>query len=195
MLFAVIDLTDILVNVGKVIPPALMFLQAVFALIGLYLGASALMEMYGSADGNAHKFVAGKDTYSFGSALAQLVVAAFFFGLADMQLIGILSRTLTTDYANSRMISYSSTSQTMAERSQLAVLAILGIMQVVGFVSMAKGLITVNHHFNGRRNEGIGTATAWILGGLLAWNFKWFSDVLNNTIGFDFFNLFSLASP
>lgn len=195
MLLAVIDLTDVLVNVGKVIPPALMLLQGIFAVIGLYLGAGALMEMYGSADGNAHKFVAGKDTYSFGSALAQLVVAAFFLGLADMQLVGILSRTLTTDYANSRMVSYSASGSTLAEQSQLAVLALLGIMQVVGFVSMAKGLITVNHHFNGRRHEGLGTATAWILGGLLAWNFKWFSDVLNNTLGFDFFNLFSLASP
>jgi intracellular multiplication protein IcmC len=102
-----------------------------------------------------------------------------------------MSRTLTGDYANSRMLSYSSTGTTLQEQAQLATLALLGIMQVVGFIAMVKGWLTVNGYYNNQTQAGLGTASGWIIGGVLAWNFKWFSDVLNNTIGFNLVGLFT----
>ena len=79
----------------------------------------------------------------------------------------------------------------MQAQAQLATLALLGIMQVVGFIAMVKGWLTVNGYYNNQTQAGLGTASGWIIGGILAWNFKWFSDVLNNTIGFNLVGLFT----
>jgi intracellular multiplication protein IcmC len=107
-------------------------------------------------------------------------------------LVGILSRTLTTDYANSRMLSYSADgATTFKERAQLATLALLGIMQVVGLTSMVKGWLSINNYYNQQVQSSLGTSFTWLIGGVLAWNFKWVSDVINNTIGFNIIGLFT----
>ncbi|MEX5624389.1 type IV secretion protein DotIE, partial [Pseudomonas syringae] len=70
-----------------------------------------------------------------------------------------MSRTLTGDYANSRMLSYSSTGTTLQQQAQLATLALLGIMQVVGLIAMVKGWLTVNGYYNNQTQAGLGTAS------------------------------------
>ncbi|KPY55656.1 MULTISPECIES: hypothetical protein [Pseudomonas syringae group] len=185
------DLVQIMVNVGKIIPPLIMMLQGISALIGLYLTAGALIEIWGVTHDNALKYVAGKNKFSIGSAIVQLFIGAILLSVGTLEWMGIMSRTITGDYANSRMLSYSSSGSTLKEQAQLATLALLGIMQVVGFIAMIKGWLTVNGYYNQQSQAGLGTATGWIIGGILAWNFKWFSDVLNNTIGFNLIGLFT----
>ncbi|WP_240533900.1 hypothetical protein [Aeromonas veronii] len=41
------DLMEVLVNVGGVIPPIIMMLQGIAALMGLYLVATSLIEIWG----------------------------------------------------------------------------------------------------------------------------------------------------
>lgn len=185
------DLVTVLVNVGNIIPPLIMMLQGICVLIGLYLTSGALIEIWGVTHDNALKYVAGKTKFSVGSAIVQLFIGAIFLAIGTLEWMGIMSRTLTGDYANSRMLSYSSSGTTLQEQAQLATLALLGIMQVVGFIAMCKGWLTVNGYFNQQSQAGLGTATGWIIGGILAWNFKWFSDVVNNTLGFNIISLFT----
>jgi intracellular multiplication protein IcmC len=185
------DLIQVMVNVGKIIPPLIMMLQGISVLIGLYLTAGALIEMWGVTHDNALKYVAGKNKFSIGSAIVQLFIGAILLSVGTLEWMGIMSRTITGDYANSRMLSYSSSGSTLKEQAQLATLALLGIMQVVGFIAMIKGWLTVNGYYNQQSQAGLGTATGWMIGGILAWNFKWFSDVLNNTIGFNLIGLFT----
>ena len=185
------DLVQVMVNIGKVIPTAIMMCQGIAALIGLYLTASALVELWGVTHENALKYVAGRQRFSVGAACLQLFIGAILLAIGTLQWMGIMSRTLTGDYANSRMLSYSATGTTLQEQAQLASLALLGIMQVVGFIAMVKGWLTVNGYYNNQSQAGLGTASGWIIGGILAWNFKWFSDVLNNTIGFNLIGLFT----
>ncbi|HDS1733937.1 MULTISPECIES: type IV secretion protein DotIE [Pseudomonas] len=185
------DLVDVMVNIGKVVPTAIMMCQGIAALIGLYLTASALVELWGVTHDNALKYVAGRQRFSVGSACVQLVIGSILLAIGTLEWMGIMSRTLTGDYANSRMLSYSSSGSTLQAQAQLATLALLGIMQVVGFIAMVKGWLTVNGYYNNQTQAGLGTASGWIIGGILAWNFKWFSDVLNNTIGFNLVGLFT----
>lgn len=185
------DLVTVLVNVGEVIPPAIMMLQGISAFMGLYLVGSALIEIWGVSHDNAMKYVSGRQRFSVGSAIVQMVIGSVLLAMGTLELMGIMSRTLTGDYANSRMLSYSASGTTLQEQAQLATLSLLGIMQVVGFIAMVKGWLTINSFYNAQGQAGLGQATGWIIGGVLAWNFKWFSDVLNNTIGFNLIGMFT----
>lgn len=186
------DLVSILVNVGKVLPAIIMVLQGVCTLIGLYFVASALIELWGVTHDNALKYIPGRERFSIGSALITLSIGSILLSLGTLELVGILSRTITGDYANSRMaaLSYSGGSS-VSEKTELAAAALLGVMEVVGFVAMIRGWILVNRYYNNHYNSGIGIAIGYIIGGVLAWNFKWFADIVNNTLGFNVIKLFS----
>lgn len=188
------DLMEVLVNVGVIIPPIIMMLQGIAALMGLYLVSSSLIEIWGVTHDNAMKYVAGRQRFSVGSALVTMFVGSILLAMGTLELVGILSRTLTGDYADSRVTADSlaySGGGGLAEKAQIASLALLGIMQVVGFIAMVKGWLTVNRYYNQQGQAGFGQAFGWIIGGVLAWNFKWFSDVLNNTIGFNLIGMFT----
>lgn len=185
------DLVTILVNLGSVIPSIIMLLQGIASLIGLYLTALGLTELWGVSHDNALKFIPGKTRFSVGQALIQLLIGAILIAMGTLELVGILSRTLTADYANARMLSYTAGGSSLQEQTQLATLALLGIMQIVGFIAMIKGWLVINNFYSHQSQAGLGSASAWIIGGVLAWNFKWFADVLNNTIGFNVIGLFT----
>jgi len=188
------DLIDVLVNVGSVIPPIIMMLQGIAALMGLYLVAISLIEIWGVTHDQALKYVAGRQRFSVGSALISMFIGSILLAMGTLELVGILSRTITGGYANSRVtadaLSYTSGGG-LAEKGQIATLALLGIMQAVGFIAMVKGWLTINRYYNQQGQAGLGHAFGWIIGGVLAWNFKWFSDLLNNTIGFNLIGLFT----
>ncbi len=188
------DLVDVLVNVGAVIPPLIMMLQGISALMGLYLVSISLVEIWGVSHDNALKYVAGRQRFSVGSALISIFIGSILLAMGTLELVGILSRTLTGDYANSRatadVLSYTGGGG-LAEKAQIATLALLGIMQVVGFIAMVKGWITINRYYNQQGQAGLDHAFGWLIGGILAWNFKWFSDLINNTIGFNIIGLFT----
>lgn len=188
------DLMDVLVNVGGVVPSIIMMLQGIASLIGLYLVSASLIEIWGVTHDNAMKYVPGRQRYSVGSALISMFIGSILLAMGTLELVGIMSRTLTGDYANSRVtaeaLSYTSGGG-LAEKTQVATMALLGIMQVIGFIAMVKGWLTVNRYYNQQGQAGLGQAFGWIIGGVLAWNFKWFSDLLNNTMGFNLIGFFT----
>jgi intracellular multiplication protein IcmC len=79
---------------------------------------------------------------------------------------------------------------TFDEQRLAAMAGILGIMQIVGFVAMLKGWLTINSRTQGQSQAGYGLAAGWLIGGIIAWNFKWFSDVANCTFGFNVIGMF-----
>lgn len=190
------DLVELLINAGQVAPALLMMMQGIVAVMGLYLVGSALVELWGVSHDNALKYVAGRQRFSTGSALISLMVGALMSAMSTLNLMGILSRTLSDDYAAERIdqimpagMAYSAASS-LADKGAVATVALLSIMQVVGFVAMVKALMTVNRHYNNEQAD-LGSASGWALGGILCWNFKWFSDVVNNTLGFDVISMFT----
>lgn len=184
------DLMKILANFSSQILPLIVLLQSIAGLMGLYLVAGALAEMWGVSHDNALKYVPGKNRFSTGSAVVQLVIGGVLCAMATLEMVGVLSRTLTTDFANSRYLSYAPTGGTFDEQRLAAMSALLGIMQIVGFIAMIKGWMTINRHANGQAQAGIGTAVTWLIGGIIAWNFKWFTDMLNCTMGFNIIGMF-----
>lgn len=187
------DLVEVLINAGGVAPVLVMMLQGIAALIGLYLVCGALIELWGVSHDNALKYVAGRQRFSIGSALVSLVVGAMLSALSTLNLVGILSRTLTDNYVDSRImpsaISYAQGAQ-LSDKGAVATIALLSIMQVVGFIALVKSLMTVNRYYNNQQAD-LGSATGWAIGGILCWNFKWFADVVNNTLGFDIVSMFT----
>lgn len=189
------DLMTMLVNIGVVIPPIIIMMQTIAAVAGIWFVATALFEMWGVSHDGALKYIPGKNRFSMGSAAVQLVVGAFLSALGTLELVGVLTRTLTGNYCNSRMLSYSAPTGggTLAENVHLATLALMGIFQIVGFAALVKALFTVNDRANNQANAGYGKAIAWAIGGIACWNFEWFAQMLNNTIGFKIFGLFTPA--
>ncbi len=184
------DLMKILANVSSQIGPIIMLLQGIASLMGLWLVAGALAELWGVTHDNALKYVPGKNKFSAGSAAVQLMVGGLLCAMGTLQLVGVLSRTVTDDFVSSRFLSYTPANGSFDEQRLAAMAALLGIMQIVGFVAMVKGWLTVNDHANGQAKAGMGTAIAWLLGGVVAWNFKWFTEVLNCTLGFNMVGMF-----
>ena len=184
------DLLDILARIGAQITPLIMLLQTVALLIGLYMVAGALSEMWGVSNDNALKYVPGNSRFSVGSAIVKLLLGGILCAMGTLEMVGILSRTLTEDVATSRFLSYAPVNNSFNEQKMAAMATLLGIMQVVGFIAMIKGWLTINRHASGQSQAGIGTATAWLIGGVIAWNFKWFTDVLNCTLGYNVIGMF-----
>ena len=135
------DLLDLLVNAGKVAPALLMMIQGIAALVGLYLVGSALVELWGVSHDNALKYVAGRQRFSTGSALISLLVGALLSALSTLNLMGIMSRTVSDDYVASRIMptdmAYTA-GGSLADKGAVATIALLSIMQVVGFIAMFK---------------------------------------------------------
>jgi intracellular multiplication protein IcmC len=185
------DLMTILANLSSQITPIIELLQHVAALMGLYLVGTALIEIWGATNDNALKYLPGNTRYSVGSALAQLGIGAALSALSTLQLVGILSRTVTEDYANSRFLSYAPTGNSFDEQRLAALASLLGIMQIVGFTALVKALLTLNQRAKGQAQASIGMAVAWTAGGLGCWNFKWLTDVLNRTAGYNVIGIFT----
>lgn len=187
------DLIELLINAGQVAPALLMMLQGIVAVMGLYLVGSALVELWGVSHDNALKYVAGRQRFSTGSALVSLMIGALLSAMSTLNLMGIMSRTLSDDYAAARIMpsdmAYSA-GGSLADKGAVATIALLSIMQIVGFVAMVKALMTVNRYYNNQQAH-LGSAAGWLLGGVLCWNFKWFSDVVNNTLGFSIISMFT----
>lgn len=184
------DLMTILANFSSQISPIIMMLQGIAALMGVWLVAGSLVEMWGVTYDNALKYVPSNKRFSIGSACVQLIVGAMLCAMGTLQLVGVLSRTLTEDFANSRFLSYTMADNSFEEQRLAAMAALLGIMQIVGFVAMVKGWLTINQTANGQAKASLGISTAWLVGGLICWNFKWFTDVLNCTLGFNIIGMF-----
>ncbi len=179
------DLAALLVNLNGLIDPIISLVQITTGLIGLYLVSSSLFDLWGSSNNNIQKYLSSASRVTVSGAIVKMFVGAIFISVSTLEMVGILSRSVTGGTAEVRMTSDGLTyvqNASLNEQAQLAALVVLGILQVIGLVAMAKGLLTINKHYNGQSHQGIGTAMAWLIGGLCAWNFRFFTAVLNNTI-------------
>ncbi|MBJ8931598.1 type IV secretion protein DotIE [Citrobacter freundii] len=187
------DLISVMINVGQIAPIFIMVLQGLSILAGTYLVASSLIDFYLTTNDNSSKMFSSNSKVSVGGASVKLIVGGFLVGLGTLQVVGIFSRSLTGDYVNSRMMSYSTSGTSIAEQAQLAVLALLSIMQAVGMSAIYRGFwALVERHNGNQQGNSYARIAGWFIGGLLAWNFKWTSDVVNNQLGF---NIISILTP
>lgn len=187
------DLMTVLANIGNSIPPIIMMMQGFAVTAGVVFTGLALMEYYCIANDNATKFLSGASRYTVQSATTQLVIGAILLLLGTLELVGIMTRSVTGDFVASRVMSYQATGTTMAERAQAATYGLLGLMQLVGFVAMFKGWLMVNRRAHGQEPGGAGLAWTFVLGGLAAWNFQWVAQVINNTTGFNLIGMFNMG--
>lgn len=191
------DLMTMLIGIGKVIPSIIMLMQLAAMVIGVYLTIQGAFGLWAANSDNLSKHLSGHQSYSTTRGIVQIFLGALFLSLGTLEFVGILSRSLTGDYAAARMtadvLSYTPGKDSGAqEKAKAVVLALLALLQAVGFVALCKGFFTINRYFKqNTAAASVGMALTWILGGIIAWNFKWFSDVINNTVGFDFISLFT----
>jgi|SRR5471030_577370 len=184
------DLMSILAAFGSQIAPIIMLMQTIAGLMGLWFVISALIEFWGVDNANASKYISGKSNFSVTGGLVKLLLGGAMASMSTLELVGILSRSVTDDYANSRFLSYAPTDSSFDQQRLAALTTILGLLQIVGFTAMIKGWMTVNNVTQGKSQTSLGIAFVWMIGGIIAWNFKWFTDVLNCSAGFNIIGMF-----
>ena len=191
------DLMTLLANFSSAIAPLIMMLQAIAALMGLWYTTGALAELYGASHDNAARFLPGNKHFSTGGALVKLSIGGVLCAMGTLQMVGTLTRTFSDDYVASRFLSYTATDNSFDQQKLAAMAALLGIMQVVGFIAMVKGWTTINARAQGQGGAvGYGVALAWLIGGILCWNFKWTTDVINCQFGYNVIGIFtSINTP
>ncbi|MEA9392220.1 type IV secretion protein DotIE [Acerihabitans sp. TG2] len=185
------DLMLMVINIGKIIPQFIMLVQGTAGLTGLFFIGTSLLDFWLANSPGTEKHFAGSRTATNMGASTKLFVGGLFMSFATLQLVGIMSRSITGDYVNSRALSYSAGGSSMEEQAQLATLALLSIMQAVGACAFFRCLLTLNARGNGQQNAGLSKVALWGIGAILAWNFKWFSDSVNNWVGFNVIALFT----
>lgn len=187
------DLMSVLVKVGAVAPAFVMLLQVIFAFLGFIFTGKGLLDIYISTNDNSQKFFSASSHTSTAGGIGLLLLGGIMMSFSTLQIVGVLSRSITGNYVNSRLMSYSASGTSAAEQAQMAIMAIMGIMQAVGLTAMFRACISIyDKMVNNSRGNSYGIITGWFLGGLAAWNFKWTADVINNTIGF---NIISILTP
>jgi len=187
------DLMTVLVNLGNVIPPVIMMMQGIAMTAGVWLTGTALMEMWCINNENSSKHISGASRFTYQSAITQIVIGAILLSLGTLELVGIMTRSISGDFVASRIMSYQATGTTMAERAQAATQGLLGLMQLVGFCAMFKGWMMINSRAHGVESGAASIGWTFVIGGLACWNFQWVSDVLNNSIGFNLIGMFNLG--
>jgi len=191
------DLMTMLIGIGKVIPSIIMLMQLVAMVTGTFITISGLIEVWGAGSENSAKYLSSQRSYSTAVGITQIVLGGVLLATGTLEFVGILSRTVTGDYAAARMtadvLSYNpGQDSNTAEKAKAVTMALLALMQAVGFAAIYKGWLSLNRYVKqGSSSVSFGTCMTWIIGGIFAWNFKWVSDVVNNTVGFNFLSLFS----
>lgn len=184
------DLMTVLVNISGHIPAIISMMQGIVQLIALYFVGHALFEIWAVSYDNASKYVSGSQSFSYSSAVMQFCIGAILFSMSDLEMVGIMSRTVTGDFVSSRFIAYGVEDASYSAQVEAATRALLGVLQIVGFSAMCKGWFTLNRIFNAQTQTPMTTAFGWLIGGIAAWNFQWVAEVLNNSTGFNFITLF-----
>jgi intracellular multiplication protein IcmC len=188
---------SMLIALGTVMPSLIMLMQGVAIAAGVWLTIDGMLEVWGANNDNLKKHVSGTRSYSTAGGLIQILIGGILLSFGTLEFVGVLSRTFTGDYAAARMtadsLSYTpGASSTVQEKAQAVVMALLALLQAVGFTAMFKGFFSLNRYFKQHGQAApFSVSITWIIAGMFAWNFKWVSDVINNTIGFNFISLFA----
>lgn len=188
------DLMGLLVAVSRVIPFLIILMQAVVALVGLCLVAKGAVSIYVSSQDNADKFFTGTTNYSYSLGFICMFIGTLLIGMADLQVIGILSRSFTGGYTTEVVMAQAltyGTGNSFSERTRQATLAIFSIFQAVGFFAISRGFFGIYEINAGKSTFGYGGASAFIIAGVFCWNMQWFVQRVENTIGFSFIGLFT----
>jgi len=186
-----------LIGIGKSIPSIVMLIQLTAMVVGVYFTIDGLIEVWGANNQNLSKHISSQRSYSTTGGMIQILIGSLLLSIGTLEFVGILSRSITGDYAAARMtadiLSYTPReNSTVQEKAVAVTMALLALMQAVGLIAIIKGFFGMNRYFKQTGAAApFSVSLTWVIGGIIAWNFKWFSDVLNNTIGFDFISLFS----
>lgn len=195
---------SILVNSGRHVAYGIDLVRYIMMATGVYFVLTGLVELWAVSDDRALKYLRGRDRLNHGSAIVSLLLGGILLAMAQVTSTGglaVLSRTIgvTTSGAGSNWswawdgpmtAEAAEQMHSKADLGQLthyAKLGLLGIMKVLGLAAILRGWLTLNAYYNQRYNAGLGTAIAWLIGGVLAWNLQWFADILNNSLGVNLF--------
>ncbi|MCL2875783.1 MAG: hypothetical protein FWF12_05740 [Betaproteobacteria bacterium] len=189
------DLVGVLINLAREAEPVIIVIQGVAGLIAIFLFTSGLVDLWMAGNANSQKFLSGNQHSSIAGAIVQLFIAILFLAVADLELLGIATRTFTNDYTAARLTSSSfsyAPNATNARRAELAIFAIVAILQVIGLIAFMKGLFVLNGRAKGTTQDSYGKGICFLVGGVGCWNIVYVAWVINNTIGFNIWGLFKI---
>lgn len=185
---------QVLGNVSLIIRPFILLVQIIFVVMGIFLTFNALVELWNAGDENSRRLFAAKHQPSFASSSARLIIGSLMSALGTLELVGVLSRTFTTDYVNNPYMSYAPPgSDDLQTQTIFAMGVIFGFLQLIGLIGMGRGVMTFNALARGDSRRSKGEAFFFLLGGLGCWLGQWVGDVLANTTGIHPFQYFGFT--
>jgi intracellular multiplication protein IcmC len=175
---------QVLGNISIIIRPLILVVQIVFVLMGLYLTVNGIIELWNAGDENVRRLFASKHQPTFIGSCARVVIGSLMLGLGTLEFVGMLSKTLTTDYVNDPYMSYAPPgSGDYQSQTIFALGVIFGFLQIIGLIGMGRGVMTFNALSRGDSRHSSGEAFFFLIGGLGCWLGEWVGDILANTTG------------
>lgn len=165
-------LLDMAVNFSSSYGSIANFVTAVTFVIGVGLVFASLI--------NWAKVSDGSDREGLKKPISQFFIGVLLLNL--MSTISIFASTIgITENPNILTAGTSGTATNVGAMTAGYMGAILGFVQIVGFIAFARGMLIL-HSFNiGQEREGMSRALTHLFGGTMAINIKWTVGVLANT--------------
>jgi intracellular multiplication protein IcmC len=186
------DITDILVNLEKVLDPALVLLLAISFIVGIFFILKGLLELKAFAmpltQASRPGELSGPILHIFvGTVLVYIptttnVLSSTFFGSVPSMFNPSGGGSVEQlGQASNSIMGYAS----VALESQWATLidTVVYYMQFIGFIAFIRGWIIVAHSHHGGEQNSLTKGIIHIVGGILAINFLPLVQAVTNTIG------------
>lgn len=145
----------------------------------LIAGSFALLGL-GMVVGSLFAFV----RHSEGKGELRTAIALFFVGIAFWQandMVNTLTATMFGGQGNTDLFAYQPGGMSSGGALGGAMSAVLGFIQIVGYVAFGRGWILINRYAAGTLEDGLGRGLTHLAGGVLAINVKVTVMALVNT--------------
>jgi hypothetical protein len=189
------NLMDMLVNLAtRAALPALGAGRYLCLIAGIWFVFMGLMHVYGASDPESSRFMGGRTQSSYSLAFGYVLAGTLLTSMYRLDVVGVLQGTLINGDAavpiNSAQLQYGG-GGALQERIRVATFALMALMQFIGFVAIARGIMMIKDVAAGHQNASIGGIFIFLVAGTMLWHFEYFANAINGTLGYDFIGLFS----
>lgn len=179
-------------NVVDTLPSTYTMIMSVFVLIGLITVFSGVMDLAQSTDKNKKHFAAGKMPTYWGGVSKILIGGIMCMMGTNLEWVSVAASVYMGTDANFELVSvesYLPASEVESLETRLTKIALLGVAQIVGIIAVFKGLRIWSKIADGSSRESGWHGFAYMIFGSMCVQLAWMGQLVENTLGFNFFSI------
>lgn len=186
------DFIQMLMNIGQVIPSTIGMIRYVIIFIGFLMVINAVIDIYLANQATTTKFVSVRHQPTFAGATVRIFIGGAMAALGlSLHMVGVASSIFMGDHTPTQLLTlgdYIPDNQPGAE-FMVVKSVVVGLLQAVGIVAIAKGLVIWNEVSKGTSKHSGWHGFNFIILGAIAFQSVWFQDMVANTIGYNIFEM------